>query len=218
MSNELEQRSDEWVVKRLGFLGCSRLGDVLAEGRNGQPSSTRRNYMHELMCERLTGESTPHITTKEMQWGIDNEPRAKALYEVKHETFLTETGGKEHATIPWWWGSPDGIDGEAGGVEVKCLNTANHLEVLFSKKINTHYLYQITGYVIIFEREWYRYVGYDPRLPENVRYYEFMFYRRDLPIQRVTDGAVRFLDELNDLVDKVKTYGVEPQDIKKIEG
>lgn len=213
MSQEIEQRSNAWFVKRLGFCGCSRLGEVLAEGRNGQPSSTRRNYMAELLCERLTGVRAEHFTTPEMRWGIEIEPFARSEYEARHGVMVQETGGKEHSTIPWWWGSPDFLHGNDGGGEIKCLLTANHLDVIFTNKIDTKYIYQISGYVEIFEREWYTYIGYDPRLPPNVSYFEKTFYRKDLPIDKVKSGVVQFLDELNDLVDKVKKIGMEPKEV-----
>ena len=206
----IEQRTEGWYKARLGFLGCSRLGDVLAEGRNGTPSATRRNYMAELLCERLTGVQQKHFTTAEMQWGTDNEPLARSEYEARHGILVETTGGMEHKTIKGWWGSPDGLVGTDGGIEIKCLNTMNHLDVLFSKKIDIRYIYQITGYVIIFERDWYTYIGYDPRLPENVQYYEIRFNRDELPIELVTRGVIQFLDELNELVEKVIRYGVEP--------
>ena len=46
-----EQRTAEWFAERLGKVGCSRLSDVLA----GDKTAARRNYMAELICERLTG-------------------------------------------------------------------------------------------------------------------------------------------------------------------
>lgn len=215
MSQEIEQRSNAWVVKRLGFCGCSRLGDVLAEGRNGQPSTTRRNYMAELLCERLTGKHAEHFMTQEMKWGVENENPARSEYEARHGIMVQETGGKEHPSIPWWWGSPDGIVGNDGGIEIKCCNTMNHLDVVFTGKIQTGYIYQISGYVEIFEREWYTYIGYDPRLPENVSFYEKKFYRKDLPIAKVKSGVIQFLSELEDLVDKVKKIGIEPKEVKE---
>ena len=56
-----------------GKVGCSRLSDVLA----GDKTAARRNYMAELICERLTGERTESFTTDAMQWGIDTEEAGK---------------------------------------------------------------------------------------------------------------------------------------------
>ena len=205
--SDLEQRSPDWFVKRLGFCGCSRLGDVLATGKGGAPSATRKNYMHELLCERLTGVHNETFTSKEMQWGIDHEPDAKALYEAQKGIMLIDHGGMEHPTIKWWWGSPDALTGGDGGVEFKCPNTATHLASMMNGTINTGYIYQITGYVEIFGREWWDFASYDPRLPENLQLYVKRFYRDELPIDEVRDGVIKFLAELNELEAKVRAIG-----------
>lgn len=206
MSEDIEQRSDAWIQKRLGFCGCSRIGDVMATGRGGQPSATRRNYMHELLCERLTGVHNETYCSKEMQWGVEQEPIARSLYEAKTGQMVIETGGMEHPKIKWWYGSPDGLIGNDGGIEIKCKTTANHLETMMSGKIDTAHLYQITGYVEIFNLSWYDYVGFDPRLPENLQLYVKRFYRDDLPIDEVRDAVTKFIDELNELERKVRAF------------
>ena len=186
-------------------MGCSRIGDVMAQGKGGAPSATRRNYMGELLCERLTGKKADGFTTKEMEWGVTNEPIARSLYEAKMGVMVQETGGMEHPGIQWWWGSPDGIIEDDGGIEIKCLNTMNHLDVMMSGKIATHYLYQIAGYVEIFNRKWYDYVGFDPRLPENLQLYVKRFYRDELPIKEIKDGVIKFIADLDELETKVRS-------------
>ena len=178
----------------------------MATGRNGQPSATRRNYMHELLCERLTGVHNETYCSKEMQWGVEQEPIARSLYEAKTGQMVIETGGMEHPKIKWWYGSPDGLIGNDGGIEIKCKTTANHLETMMSGKIDTAHLYQITGYVEIFNLSWYDYVGFDPRLPENLQLYVKRFYRDDLPIDEVRDAVTKFIDELNELERKVRSF------------
>ena len=207
MSDDIEQRSPEWIVRRLGFCGCSRLGDVLATGRSGAPSATRKNYMHELLCERLTGIHNESYTSKEMLWGVDNEPIARSCYEATRGVMVQEKGGMEHPDIPWWWGSPDGLIAEDGGIEIKCPNTSTHLETVMYGKIKTDYIYQMAGYVEIFKRDWWDFVSFDPRLPENVSLYVKRFTRDELPIDEVKDGVTKFLDELNALEAKVKALG-----------
>lgn len=202
--SDIEQRSEAWFTKRLGFCGCSRLGDVLATGRNGAPSSTRKNYMHELLCERLTGIHNDTYTSKEMQWGVDHEPIARSLYEATRGVMVQEIGGMEHPDIKWWWGSPDGLCGEDGGLEIKCPLTATHLESVMYDKVKTDYLYQMAGYVEIFKRQWWDFCSFDPRLPENISLYVKRFTRDQLPTDEVRDGVIKFLDELNELEARVK--------------
>ena len=94
--------------------------------------------------------------------------------------------------------------GDDGGVEIKCKTTMNHLDTMMSGKIDTAHLYQITGYVEIFGAEWWDYVGYDPRLPENLCFFRKRFYRDELPTKEVKEAVVKFIDELNELERKVR--------------
>jgi hypothetical protein len=47
----MEQRTGEWWEAKIGKVGASRIGDVMAMGRG----VTRKNYMMELLRQRLTG-------------------------------------------------------------------------------------------------------------------------------------------------------------------
>ena len=49
----VEQGSEAWHQQRLGKVTASRVKDVLAKGRSGQPSASRANYLAELLIERL---------------------------------------------------------------------------------------------------------------------------------------------------------------------
>lgn len=200
----MEQRTDEWFAARLGHVGCSRLGDVLASGRSGQPSATRKNYMAELVCERLTGVKAEHFTSKAMDHGTETEPMARAAYEAAHGVMVDEDGGKECPGIPDWWGSPDGLVGEDGGLEIKCPNTATHLETLLTGKINTDYLYQMAGLCYIYDRKWWDFESYDPRLPDHLSTYIVRFMREDLPIEQVKNGVLQFVAELKIMEEQLR--------------
>lgn len=200
------QRTEEWKKLRCGLVGCSRLGDVLANGRGGQPSATRKNYMAELLCEQLTGVPTEHFTSSAMQWGTDTEPLARAAYEGKNGIFIVETIGQKHPEISGWWGSPDGLIDEDGGVEIKCPNTATHLDTILNHRVNTDYLYQMAGYVEIFNREWWDFVSYDPRLPDRLSLYVRRYTRDELPVREVKEGVLKFIEELEELKRKTEGY------------
>lgn len=194
-----EQRTAEWYAERLGKVGCSRLADVLATTKTGE-SATRRNYMAELICERLTGQRADSFTSADMQWGIDTEPLAKQAYTLKTWEAITEHGGQEHLTIPGFRGSPDGLIGLDGGIEIKCPKTATHLDTLLNGTIKRDYLLQMAGYVSIFGRDWWDFVSYDPRLPDNLALYVKRFYRADLPVDEVENGVKKFLEELDEKI------------------
>jgi hypothetical protein len=202
----MEQRSKEWFAARLGKVTCSRLGCVMASGRGSKESATRRNYMSELICERLTGQRQEIPANSAMQWGTETEPLARMEYEMRMGATITEDGGKECTEIPGFWGSPDGLIGTDGGIEIKCPNTATHLDNLLTGKIKRDYIYQMTGNLIIYNRQWWDFVSYDPRLPEDLRFCRYRYTRADLPCDELIDGVSLFLKELNDKLEKLKSY------------
>jgi len=186
------------------LLGCSRLADVLAQGKSGQPSATRKNYMMELLIERLTGERKESFTTPEMQRGIDLESYARAAYEFETGNTVVEHGGQMHQSIHGWWGSPDGLVGDYGMVEIKCPNTSTHLDTFLHGKIDTRYIYQMAGYLEIFDRKWIDFVSYDDRLPDNLSIKIINFKRSEFDIDKVKNGAILFLKDLNELESELR--------------
>ena len=116
----IEQLSDEWFAARLGKITSSRVKDVMAKGRGGAVSASRKNYMMELLCQRLTGQREEGFTSTEMQRGTDLEPLARAAYEVNHDALVTEAEFILHPDYEFTGSSPDGYVGESGLIEIKC--------------------------------------------------------------------------------------------------
>ena len=94
----MEQRTEEWYNIRLGRVTASRVSDVLAQTRTG-PSTSRKNYMMELMVERMTNRKQESYTNTYMQHGIDNEPRARAAYEKVIDGLVHEIGSRYQAQV-----------------------------------------------------------------------------------------------------------------------
>ena len=78
--HEIVQGSDQWFAARIGKVTASRVADVLAKTKSGY-STSRDNYMAQLVCERLTGQKGESFTNAAMQHGTDTEPLARAAYE-----------------------------------------------------------------------------------------------------------------------------------------
>ena len=77
----MEQRTEEWFTARLGKVTASRVADVIAKTKSGY-STSRDNYMAQLVCERLTGKQGESFTNSAMQWGTETEPLARSAYEA----------------------------------------------------------------------------------------------------------------------------------------
>lgn len=202
----MEQRSGEWMQARLGKVGCSRLGDVMAFGRNGAPLKRRTDYMFELVGERFTAQAAEHFHSAAMDRGIEYEPQARIEYETRNGVMVEEHGGMAHPLIADWWGSPDGLVGADGGIEIKCPNTETHFLTITEGIINPDYIYQMAGYCVIFGRAWWDFISFDPRLDGRYGYYQRRFMRDELPCVEIVLGVRQFLVELAEKQAKMEQY------------
>ena len=164
----MEQRSPEWFAARLGKVTASRVADVIAKTKSGY-STSRDNYMAQLVCERMTGTQGESYTNAAMQWGTDQEPLARAAYEAAQDVLVDETGFVIHPRIQEAGASPDGLVGMFGLIEIKCPNTATHIETILSDKVPSKYITQMQWQMACTERQWTDFVSYDPRMPEGLQ-------------------------------------------------
>lgn len=156
---DIIQGTDEWKQLRAGLITASPVQDILAE------QAGRKNYIARLVAERLSGEPCgSDYISKEMQWGIDHEPEARALYELTTGRTVTTVGFAVHPEYEWSGASPDGLVGDDGMVEIKCPNTATHIETIRTSKIPMKYFAQMQWEMECAEREWCDFVSYDPRI------------------------------------------------------
>ncbi|CAH0649424.1 exonuclease [Pseudomonas sp. p99-361] len=197
----MEQRSAEWFAARLGCVTASRVKDVMASGRGGAPSATRKNYMMELLCERLTGQqSGPDLSNKPaVQRGVELEPFACMAYEADKGLMVVETGLVMHPTIAGFGASPDGLVGDDGVLEIKCPNTATHIATMQSERHDPQYEWQMLAQMACTGRAWADFVSYDDRLPEPLQYVCHRFERDFKRIREMESEIKVFLEELSDL-------------------
>lgn len=164
----IEQGTDEWKAVRLGKVTASRVADAIAKTKTGWGAS-RANYMAELIAERLTGVAAESYTNAAMQWGTEKEPDARAAYEFRTDLSVEAVGFVDHPLIAMSGASPDGFVGPEGLVEIKCPNTATHLDTLLGQTIPAKYITQMRWQMVCTGRIWCDFVSYDPRLPESMR-------------------------------------------------
>jgi putative phage-type endonuclease len=191
----MEQRSPEWFAARLGKVTASRIADVVARTKSGWGAS-RKNYLAELVCERLSGVKVEGFTNAAMQWGTDLEPDARAAYEFYRDVTVSEAGFAPHPTIADTGASPDGEIGADGLLELKCPNTATHIESLQGHNIPEKYVLQMQWQMACTGRQWCDFASFDPRLPEPMRLYVERVKRDDAQIAELENEVVLFLNEV----------------------
>lgn len=189
------QRGDEWRSYRCGRVTASRIADLMATTRSG-PAASRKNYLAELVAERLTGFAVEGYSNAAMQWGTDQEPTARAAYEFVSDVDVTEVGFIDHPHIKMAGCSPDGLVGEDGMVEIKCPNTATHIDTLLRGEVEGKYLKQVQFQLACTGRAWCDFVSFDPRLPAEMQLWVRRIPRDDSAIDEIEDAVAAFLKEL----------------------
>lgn len=208
----MEQGTPEWHAARRGKVTASRVADVIAKTKSG-PSASRGNYMAELLCERLTGESAPCFMNDAMRWGTEKEPEARAAYCFHHDAEVEQIAFVDHPTIDNAGASPDGLIGEDGLLEIKCPLTATHLDTLASGKPAQKYITQMQWQMACTGRQWCDFVSYDPRLPEAMRLFVVRIPRDPAFIAELETEVSAFLSELDVKVeDLTARYGAQQKE------
>ena len=199
----MEQRTEEWHQARLGKVTASRIADVMAKTKAGYGAS-RANYMAELIVERLTGRPGDSFQSPAMTWGTNTEPLARAAYEAHKGVLVEEVGFVPHPTISMAGASPDGLVDMDGLVEIKCPNTATHIETLMTGNVPLKYIFQMHWQMICTGREWCDFVSFDPRMPEGMQLFVARYMHSTDTASDLTKEVTAFLKELDEKVSALK--------------
>lgn len=203
MTDDVIQGSPEWKAIRLGKLTASRMADAIAKTKTGWGAG-RANLMAALVAERLTGEPAVDFTNMAMQWGTEKEPEARAAYAFHFDADVSEIGFANHPTISDAGCSPDGLVGSDGLIEIKCPNTANHIDTLLGASVKGSYLTQMMWQMACTGRQWCDFVSYDPRLPEEMRLFVKRIHRDEAVVEELEREARLFLSELSATVTRLQ--------------
>jgi putative phage-type endonuclease len=190
------QGSEEWHLARLGKVTASCISDVMAEGRNGKPSVTRANYEARLVAERLSGRPTETFQSAAMNHGVETEGQARACYSMETGNAVEQVGLVDHPVIGMAAASPDGMVGDEGLVEIKCPNTATHIQTILTGKIASDYIKQMQFQMACTGRRWCDFVSFDPRMPDNLQLHIIRVSRDESMIAEIETAVREFLGDV----------------------
>ena len=192
-----EQGSPEWFSARSGIPTASEFHTVMAKGKGGGESLTRKTYLLKLAGEIITGEPMESFTNAHMERGKAMEDEARDLY-----SFMTDsdplrvgfvTNGKAGA-------SPDSLIGDRGGLEIKTKLPHLLIDLLLKGEMPPEHKAQVQGCMWITEREWWDFTAYWPKLPLFTK----RIIRDDTYIRTIADAVDQFNDELDATVARLR--------------
>ena len=186
------QGTEEWLKKRLGKITGSTIHKIMSLKEN---SSTRAKLLQDLTLERISGSPTKNIVTGPMARGLELESEARIAYELENQKVVL-TGFIEHPTIKEAGASPDGLVGEDGLIEIKCLNIKNHNEIVKKQTLPKQYNFQIQFQLACTNRAWCDFVAYHPDSDHS------LYVKRVLPeydlIKEIHEKAIIFVGEIEE--------------------
>jgi putative phage-type endonuclease len=192
----IEQGSPEWFAQRCGKVTASCIADMMAKTKTGWGAS-RLIYRAKLVAERLTGIVEKGYSNAAMEWGSAMEADARTAYEFYRGVDVVLAEFVTHPTIAMSGASPDGYVGDDGLVEIKCPNTATHIETLLGQAVPGKYNLQCQWQLACTGRAWVDWVSFDPRMPEEMRLFVRRIERDEARIKDICDHVECFLQEID---------------------
>lgn len=200
------QRSPEWYAERLGHVTASMFGCVMKTKKNGDFSDSAITYMLDLIGERYAGQPSDDYESFAMKRGEELEPMARDAYEWRTGLLVTSCGFIRHPDELWIGGSPDGLVGDDGIIEIKCpLTYPNHVRVEYTGQIPEEHIAQCQGNLWITGRQWVDFMSYDPRMKKSGK--DLFVIRQDRDQEYIDQLAKRVVEFRNMMLAAIENMG-----------
>ena len=193
-----DQNTDEWFKLRLGSIGGSSISSVMAKSKDAK---MRTGKLYELAGEILSGKKTETYESLDMKRGKLFEPEAREYYSFINDVEV-EQCALIKCDIQGVHCSPDGLVGENGMVEIKVRIPKFFVQLKDSEKIEGNYRKQCQHSFWVSSREWVDFTNYCPEMPNPADITRI--YRDEKQIEEIKIECLKFLGELNALVERMR--------------
>ena len=168
-------------------------------------------YIYEKIAEELTGLPAKNdMRSDATDWGNEWEGEARKMYERVFKVKIEQVGNI--VLSPRISGSPDGLIGDAGGIEIKCpYIMSNHVQNLLIsnaidlKEIHPKWYWQIQDLLYITNRKWWDWLSFHPYFEGAKKMHVVRIYRNPLDIENITiknAAAEQMVDDLLQLINR----------------
>jgi hypothetical protein len=190
---DVKQGSAEWVQARIGLPTASCFDQIVTPAK-GERSKSMNKYLARLFAEWYLNAPMDDANSGFMERGTALESQAAGWYGLMHDVEVHKVGlclrddGKAGA-------SPDGLVGENGLVEIKCLGAQAHAEALIAGGSQNDYRMQVQGQLYITVRDWCDRLYFHPSMPQV----EVRFERDEAFIRLIDEGVNELIARLDEL-------------------
>ncbi len=159
--HDIIQYTPEWDAVKCGVLSASKMETIItASTLKFAENKGCRELIDSIACQRIMQKRHPEFISYDMRRGLLEEQSARIMYSdmyaiVKECGFVTNDK----------WGftlgcSPDGLVGDAGGIEVKSRLPKLQLAVIRAAKVPDEFKVQIQATLMVTERAWWDFISY----------------------------------------------------------
>src|SRR5271165_863715 len=208
------QGSFQWLQARTVRVTASGVADVMAflkrGDKKGGDTAARSAYKAQIVSEILTGQASGEgFINSYMERGTEQEPYARAAYEIRNDVSVDTVGFVIHPTIERFGASPDGLIGLDGGVELKNPKTSTHIDYMLAGILPVEYEPQVMSCLSCTERDWWDFVSFDSRLPLRHQMFKIRVFRNEERIKEIESGVLSFLQEVDDIIGRLNELNPE---------
>lgn len=200
---DCEQGSLDWFRARMMVPTASMFSTVMAKGKGGGESKTRKTYLYKLAGEIISGEPMENYSNVHMDRGKQMEDEARQSYALVHDVEPQRVGFIRNGDKGC---SPDSLIGGRGMLEIKTALPHILVEHILHGEFPADHKAQCQGNLWVAEREWIDINIFWPSMPTFVRRAR----RDDVYIAGLDRAVTEFNEELAEIVAKLRRI-YEPQ-------
>jgi hypothetical protein len=192
-----QQQTEEW--ERWRNRPTASEFDKFITPTRGDYSKQATDYAAKIVAKRLGVyvEDSPNFW---MDWGTEMEPNAKHAYTLQTGLEVTDVGFILPDGTDAYGGSPDGLVGDDGLIEIKCPKPETLISYHASGELPVKYKPQVQGLLFISGRKWCDFYAFHPELTP--------FLLRVLPDYeyhaKIADCLLELLREIKRIEESVK--------------
>lgn len=162
--HNIEQKSPEWFALKKEYPLSASKAQAIATAGAGMET-----VVGEALAEKYSSADPERYTNEDMERGNELEADARAIYELENDVTVVEVGFITNEKISTLAGvSPDGLVGEEGLSEIKCLKDTVYLKKLeevgmaTTFKVDSAHDWQMQMQMLFSGRKWVDYCLYNP--------------------------------------------------------
>jgi predicted phage-related endonuclease len=203
--HNVEQKSDEWFKIREQYpLTASNAHTIAVAGKGLE------TLCWEIMANKYSFADEDKISTKDLDRGIELEPLARQIYELRTGYIVRKVGFVTDEEISKVGGaSPDGdIVNEDGIVEFKAFADVKHFKMIIDFKetgtfeIEKDYQYQMQQQLLFTGKKWVDYSVFNPNFKDSLLIQRV--YRNEEIIEQIKKGLKKGEEILKEIKSKME--------------